>query len=84
MEGFVNVATAFGLVLRNVRKRENLTQEQLALQCGYQRNYISLMERGHNQPTLETLLSLASALHCDPADLVLETVRVLKSGSVSA
>jgi transcriptional regulator with XRE-family HTH domain len=83
MEGFVNVATAFGLVLRKVRKQANLTQEQLALQCGYQRNYISLMERGYNQPTLETLLSLATALHCDPAQLVVETVRVLTSGRLS-
>jgi len=83
MEGFVNVATAFGLVLRTVRKRASLTQEQLALQCGYQRNYISLMERGHNQPTLETLLSLANALRCDPADLVVDTVRVLASGCPS-
>ena len=77
----MNVASAFGFVLRSARKRANLTQEQLALSCGYQRNYISLMERGHFQPSLETLLSLARALHCDPAELVVETVRALATAS---
>lgn len=66
----MDVAKAFGSVLRDERKRADLSQEQLALMCGYQRNYISLLERGVNQPTLRTIFDLSEALGCSPVDLV--------------
>lgn len=69
----MDVAKAFGSVLRSERKRAELSQEQLALMCGYQRNYISLLERGVHQPTLKTIFDLAEALRCDPVDLVART-----------
>lgn len=39
-----------GLILKNARKRKNLTQEQLALKVGKKRSYISRIEskKGNN------------------------------------
>lgn len=41
---------AFGKVLRALRAERGLSQEALALEAGIQRNYVSLIERGVNQP----------------------------------
>lgn len=41
----------FGVVLTELRKRKKLSQEQLATDCGLDRTYISLLERGMRQPT---------------------------------
>ena len=56
----------FGLVLRDLRKERGLSQEALALDAGIQRNYVSLIERGINQPTITTIFKLAIALQVRP------------------
>ncbi|MGY4730750.1 helix-turn-helix domain-containing protein [Burkholderia pyrrocinia] len=61
---------AFGRVLRRYRRAAGLTQEQLALEADVQRNYVSLMERGRNQPTITTIFKLAKALDCAPGVMV--------------
>ncbi|WP_122665906.1 helix-turn-helix domain-containing protein [Pseudomonas viridiflava] len=73
----MDTAIAFGKVLREARLNRKITQEALAYQAGLQRNYISLMERGHHQPTLETVFSLAEALDCSPLDLVRLTLELI-------
>jgi transcriptional regulator with XRE-family HTH domain len=60
----------FGLVLRDLRKERGLSQEALALDAGIQRNYVSLIERGINQPTITTIFKLAIALQVRPSELV--------------
>lgn len=69
----LDVALAFGKVLRQKRKEAGLTQEQLAFQADVQRNYVSLIERGLNQPTITVVFKLAKALGCSPASLISET-----------
>lgn len=49
----------FGEALRRVRLAAGMTQEQLALEAGVQRNFISLIETGQNQPTINTIAKLA-------------------------
>lgn len=66
----LDVALAFGKVLRQKRKEAGLTQEQLAFQADVQRNYVSLIERGVNQPTITVIFKLAKALECSPSLLV--------------
>ncbi len=61
---------AFGLVLRNLRKERELSQEELAWEAGIQRNYVSLIERGINQPTITTIFKLAAALKIKPFQLI--------------
>jgi transcriptional regulator with XRE-family HTH domain len=61
---------AFGKVLRVVRKEAKMSQEQLALSAGIERNYVSLIERGINQPTIRMVFKLAHALDTSPTRLV--------------
>jgi len=68
---------AFGEVLRKKRKEAGLSQEKLALDAGLERTFISMMERGQRQPTLTTLLKIASVLECTAADLVTDVERLL-------
>lgn len=57
--------------IREWRLYRNLTQEQLAERVGVTHGALSQLERGlinYTQPMLE---SLAFALQCDPADLIM-------------
>lgn len=62
---------AFGLALRQARLAAGFSQEGLGLEAGVDRNFISLMETGQNQPTITTLFKLAAALRMRPSELVL-------------
>lgn len=53
---------AFGLVLRELRKRQALSQEELAHQAALERNYVSLLELGRNSASVKTIFKLAQAL----------------------
>lgn len=66
----MDAGLAFGKVLRERRKQAGLTQEQLALEADVQRNYVSLIERGVNQPTINVIFKLAAALKCLPSALI--------------
>lgn len=61
---------AFGQILRMHRLAAGLSQEQLGLESGVQRNFISLIETGQNQPTITTIFKLAGALDVKPSKLV--------------
>ncbi|MBN1310787.1 MAG: helix-turn-helix transcriptional regulator [Anaerolineae bacterium] len=52
----------FGKQLRRIRKRRDLTQEQLAEIVDVSPEFISNVERGINAPSFETLEKLAEAL----------------------
>lgn len=60
----------FGGVLRELRNRTGKTQETVALDAGLDRTYISMLERGLRQPTLETLLALSRALEITASEIV--------------
>jgi transcriptional regulator with XRE-family HTH domain len=62
----------FGATLRRLRMAAGLTQEQLGLDAGVQRNFISLIETGQNQPTITTISKLARALGMKASELVAE------------
>lgn len=64
---------AFGTVLRDCRKAKGLSQEELALQSGYDRAFLSRLERGVRRPSLTTLILLARLLSV-PADEFLRRV----------
>lgn len=55
-------SVAFGRVLRRLRLKAGLTQEQLGFEAGIRRTYVSILELGEQQPTLSTILKLAAAL----------------------
>ncbi len=66
----MDIGLALGKVLRQKRKEAGLTQEELAYEADVQRNYVSLIERGINQPTVAVLFKLAWALRCKPSALI--------------
>lgn len=77
---------AFGKVLRDLRKSRGLSQEALAHEAELQRNFVSLLERGYNQPSINTLWKLAGALQVRPSTLIkaVERVIVPDAGSETA
>jgi transcriptional regulator with XRE-family HTH domain len=69
---------AFGRVLREYRLKSTLSQEDLALAAGIDRTFVSLLERGKRQPTLQTIFRLAKVLGVSPATLVAKTSSALE------
>lgn len=66
----MDLSRVFGRVLREARQTAGLSQERLAHDCGLDRTFISLMERGHRQPSLETIFLLARGLQIMPSLLI--------------
>ena len=59
--------------LKEHRKRANISQEKLALECDLDRTFISLMERGLRQPSLTTIFKLADILGVPAKTLIADT-----------
>jgi len=64
------LAIRFGEVLKKRRKALGLSQETLAFNTDLHRTYISLLERGERQPTLETIFTVAREIGWEPAELI--------------
>jgi len=58
--------------LRRLRQDRGLTQEELADRAGLNRNYVGMVEREENAPTVDTLEALAKALKVDPSTLLVK------------
>ena len=71
------IPAVFGRVLREERKRQNISQEQLALYADVDRTFVSQIERGIRQPTLTTLVKLSRVLKVAPSVLVARMERLL-------
>lgn len=59
----LDIKQRFGKAVRRRRRELDLSQEQLAEQAGLHRTYISNLERGELNPSLETIEKLANALN---------------------
>jgi transcriptional regulator with XRE-family HTH domain len=62
-----------GINVLRLRRQKNLSQEQLALRAGRTRSYLSSLEAGRRNATLDTLEVLAEALDVRACDLIRET-----------
>lgn len=65
-----SVAVAFGAALREARVRAQLSQEDLSLESGIDRTFVSMLERGVRQPALSTVFALCEALSLRPGTLI--------------
>ena len=64
------IIKVFSKVLRELRIKNQLSQEKLAELCDLDRTYISLLERGLRQPTITTIFKLAEALQITPSEFI--------------
>ena len=55
-------AKAVGVVVRELREQAGHSQERLSGECGFDRTYISRVERGIINPTVSRLWKIADAL----------------------
>jgi transcriptional regulator with XRE-family HTH domain len=67
----VNYAKAFGRRLKSIREAAELTQEQVAERTHGDAKYLSALENGRSNPTLDTIMGLAKALNVPVSDFVL-------------
>jgi len=59
----------FGDKIRELRKARGQSQEEFADHCGFDRTYISGIERGKRNPSLAAIETLAKALDISVARL---------------
>ena len=65
----MDVHTRIGWNLRRLRKEREITQEDFATDSGFDRGYISGVERGVRNPSVKVLVRIANALKVDVAEL---------------
>lgn len=74
----ITLEQAFGIALRKARAEAELSQEQLALESGYDRTYISMLERGLRNPSLKTIFTVARILKISPTNIIDDVENLLK------
>jgi transcriptional regulator with XRE-family HTH domain len=63
------IVQSLGRRIAELRKARGLTQEAFAEQCGYSTDFVSLVERGLNAPSVAGLEKVAKALKVEVRDL---------------
>ena len=67
---------AYGMALREIRSERLLSQEALAHRAGLDRTYLSGIERGERNPSLESLLKIMDALELPLSELATRAEQV--------
>ncbi len=65
----MNVNKQLGMRVRYLRKQKGLSQLDLSFESGVNKNYISDLERGDRNPTLQVLEKIANSLDVTLEDL---------------
>lgn len=63
------IEQSLGRRIAELRKARGLTQEVFAEKCGYSTEFVSLVERGVNAPSVAGLEKVAKALKVEIKDL---------------
>lgn len=66
----MDIKEKFGTRLRTLRKEKDLSQEELALKSGLNRPYISAIEKGKRNVSLEVMEKLAGAMDIEIRGLI--------------
>ena len=64
-----NINIQFGNILRKMREKRGLSQEQFALACGISRAYYGRIERGEHSATLDLCRKISDTLGISMSDL---------------
>ena len=65
-----NPKEIFGHNVRRIRTEAGLSQEELAYRAKLHRTYISSIERGQRNVSVENIFAIADALKVPPGDLL--------------
>ena len=68
----MTIQEKFGHVIRTLRKEKNISQEKLALNADIDRTYISDIEKGERNVSIETAKKLADCLQISLQNLFKE------------
>ena len=71
----MDIRNCIGWNLRRLRKERGITQEDFATDSGFDRGYISGVERGVRNPSVLVLDRIARALDVDVSELFENVVR---------
>jgi len=55
--------------IRTIRISKNMTQNELAMECDFEKASLSRIESGKSNPTIRTLYKISSALEISMADI---------------
>jgi transcriptional regulator with XRE-family HTH domain len=66
----MDVVKLLGLNVRDLRRQQRLSQEELAHRAEMDRSYVSDLERGTRNPSVKALGRLAEALGVRPDELL--------------
>jgi transcriptional regulator with XRE-family HTH domain len=58
----ISLRKRFGLRVASLRREAKISQEAFADKCGFARSYISRIERGGANPSLDAIATIAAAL----------------------
>ena len=65
-----DIKKKFGEKIRSIRKKRGLSQEELSFRASLHRTYISDIERGSRNVSLENIEKIAKALDTSTKDLL--------------
>ena len=65
----MTIEKQLGMRIRFLRKQRNLSIEDLALEAGVNKNYLSDLERGMRNPSFKVLSKIATALKISISEL---------------
>ncbi len=67
----IDLTKRVGKNIRAIRKAQNLTIDELAEKCDFQSPYLSDIERGERNITLQTLTKILNALDVDSGNVLI-------------
>jgi len=65
-----DICKIFGKRLKELRKKQNLTQVEFAQKSGLHKNYIGMVERGERNPSLRNLEIIARTINISLSELM--------------
>jgi transcriptional regulator with XRE-family HTH domain len=69
------LSQAFGVTVRNARRRKGFSQERLAERAGLHPTYVGMIERGVRNATLDVAAKVADALGIPLAKLISTSIK---------
>lgn len=68
----------FGKIIKQLRLEQGLSQQELADYSEVDRSYVSDLERGRYNPTLQTIYKISEILKVKPHELIQQLDKALK------